>query len=966
MIVPVRQTLQTRMFPFERIQLDSKPVRKRPALRNSVRRRLRQWEPLERRDMLASLPYGAMPDDTAEYMLGNVYVNVVFMESDSSLAPFDSSTENWTHAHRIETKQKIQDGLKWWQDSLAARNSVHTGQLNFVVDYQFADNPVRTGYEPITRRSNDFESWIYDFLDQVGYNSTGDFSKDTRAYNDAVRQSQGADWAFTLFVVNSDLDNDDAFAVGGSFSRAFSYAGGRFIVVPSGRPAATYAHEVGHMFWARDEYFGGGSYLDRRGYYNTQNLNAQDNPTPGFVHQNSIMSNGTFMDGAYLSHVNASPPLEMVGWRDSDGDGIFDMLDVPLLLEGSGYYQSADATYRFVGQARVQTLPNLNSSGLQNDISIARISRLEYRIDGSGWQVAASYATPTATIDVSIPVASGPHSVELRVIDTATGVTSPIFTGSTTAPSTALKQGINGTIYNDTSDDGAWDSGERGLPNWTVQLLDANGAALGLQKSFEPDDYPGQTDLRTVSPLVTFAALGASVDGKVGVDDSEFASTAFKVFQNNDVYYGWSSSWSQFVQLKATFATPVSTVQLDAIGDSAGDYGRLEAYNAQGQLLSRYTTKRLNAGAVESMVLTRPVADIAYVLAKGHVSTTVQFDNLRFGPRDMALTDAWGAYALTGLSGGTYRLQVTPPTNWSGDPISDRTLVLGEGESLGQIDFAAHSNGSPWQNPVSPFDVDDNNIIAALDALVLINALNSGKAGSLPFQGGPSLPPPFYDVNGDGKLLPIDVILVINHLNANRSGGESTDSGSPTGGGSTGGSGGGAGSGEFGGGEGERLAAQYASAGHVVVLRGDQPGRSTLLDFDVLHSQDCTCHNCTAGGEPSSLPRQAAREIKTPASRAGTSAAGSDWSPLENRIRSVQSSLAQSVRQLPLFAGSDPRFDQLASVIPAAAWDRALSSLLQTEDLDTTCSGHSDGSSADVFDAEWDHLDSLHFHAHDD
>jgi len=919
--------------------------------------------------MLASLPYGAMPDDTAEYMLGNVYVNVVFMESDSSLSPFDSSTENWTQAHRTETKQKIQDGLKWWQDTLAAQNSVHTGQLNFVVDYQFADNPVHTGYEPITRRSNDFELWIYDFLDQVGYNSTRDFSRDIRAYNDAVRQSQHADWAYTLFVVNSDLDIDDSFAAGGSFSRAFSYAGGRFMVVPSGRPAATFAHEVGHMFWARDEYFGGGSYLDRRGYYNTQNLNAQDNPAPGFVHQNSIMSNGTFMDGAYQSHVNASPALEMVGWRDSDGNGIFDLLDVPLLLEGSGYYQSSDATYRFVGQAAVQTLPNLNSSGLQNDISIAEISRLEYRIDGGVWQTAANYGTPAAAIDVSIPLPSGAQAVELRAIDAATGVTSAVFSGSMTAPSTVLKQGINGTIYNDINNDGGWDSGERGLPHWTVQLLDSNGAALTLQKSFEPDDYPGQTDLRTVSPLVTFAALGASVDGKIGVDDSEFASTAFKVFQNYDVYYGWSSSWSQYVQLKATFATPVSTVELDAIGDSAGDYGRLEAYNAQGQLLSRYTTQQLDAGDVETMVLARPVADIAYLLAKGHVSTKVQFDNLRFGPPDTAVTDAWGAYAFTGLSGGSYRLHAVPPASWVGDPVSDRTLLLGEGESLGQIDFATHSTGSLWQNPANRFDVDDNNVVASIDALLLINVLNSGKAGALPFPGGPALPPPFYDVNGDGKILPIDAILVINHLNANRGGGESPDTGSPAGGGTGGGSGSGAGSGEYGGGEGERLAAHYASAGHVVVLRGDQPGRTSLQEFDVLHAQDCTCHNCAAAAEPSLRSRAESPEISRSAKidSAGDGGFRAGYSALETRIRAVESYWSQSIRQLPLLAGSDRQFPGFPASNPAAEWDRALVSLVHSSDrVATHCSGNSGGSADDVFDPEWDLFDGFHFHTDDD
>ena len=45
----------------------------RPA---SARRRVAGLEQLENRSLLAVLPHGAMPDDTGEYMLGDVRVNV--------------------------------------------------------------------------------------------------------------------------------------------------------------------------------------------------------------------------------------------------------------------------------------------------------------------------------------------------------------------------------------------------------------------------------------------------------------------------------------------------------------------------------------------------------------------------------------------------------------------------------------------------------------------------------------------------------------------------------------------------------------------------------------------------------------------------------------------------------------------------------------------------------------------------
>src|SRR5262245_26091354 len=390
-------------------------------------------ETLEDRALLTyAYPYGAMPDDTGEYMLGDVAVNVVLMESDSSLAPRDnlpvaqggrgSPVEDWTASSIAAAKANVQAGLQWWKDTLANMfPSAPANLLNFHINYQYADSPVHTGYEPIDRVSNDFASWIYDFLNQVHFNTTGDFSRDIRAYNDFTRQQTNSDWAFTIFVVNNANDyattatssaagvlnatqfnggtslssTDDAyigkdvvftsgalngqrghivdyigatrtfmfapntfsaapavgdtfrvesfdgqFAPGGSFSQAFSFAGGRFMVVPASRPPATWAHETGHQFWALDEYLGGGTYSSQRGYYNTPNLNAADNPDPGFVQADSVMSNGVPMASSYANHTLDPYAMAMVGWQDSDHDGIFDVLDVPFTLSGSGQYNA--------------------------------------------------------------------------------------------------------------------------------------------------------------------------------------------------------------------------------------------------------------------------------------------------------------------------------------------------------------------------------------------------------------------------------------------------------------------------------------------------------------------------------------------------------------------------------------------------------------------------------------------------
>ncbi len=74
----------------------------------------------------------------------------------------------------------------------------------------------------------------------------------------------------------------------------------------------------------------------------------------------------------------------------------------------------------------------------------------------------------------------------------------------------------------------------------------------------------------------------------------------------------------------------------------------------------------------------------------------------------------------------------------------------------------------PWQNPSMPTDANDDGFVTPLDALLIINYLNSAGSGPVP----PGEPFPFYDVNGDNFVSPVDVLLVINELNNRRASGE--------------------------------------------------------------------------------------------------------------------------------------------------------------------------------------------------
>ncbi len=80
------------------------------------------------------------------------------------------------------------------------------------------------------------------------------------------------------------------------------------------------------------------------------------------------------------------------------------------------------------------------------------------------------------------------------------------------------------------------------------------------------------------------------------------------------------------------------------------------------------------------------------------------------------------------------------------------------------IDFDAPA-GAPWQNADLPEDVTGDGLVVPLDALLVINRLNSVGAGPLPTPSESDAPPPFFDVDGDNQVAPIDALLVINLLN---------------------------------------------------------------------------------------------------------------------------------------------------------------------------------------------------------
>jgi hypothetical protein len=928
-------------------------ARKRQQRHSAQTRRL-FLESLETRALLTTYtyPFGASPDDTGEFMLGDVAVNVVLLESDASIAPHDNGTiqqkvtgsspvtinytpENWTQAGIAAVKAKVTESLQWWEDTLAAMfPSAPNNLLDFKINWQYADNPVRTGYEPIARTSNDLindstttgpgQGWLYDFLDVVGFDSTGNYTGDMRAFNNYTRQQAGTDWAFTIFVVNDEADsaaNDGRgeFSPYGSFLKAYSIPGGQFIVTPAGRPVTTYAHEIGHQFWGLDEYFGGSTYTTRRGYYNTQNYNAEDNPalsaynelqaisayqgtvTGGTFALTINLANGTsfttapiaynatnttissainsaangkvagwtsdilvlggplttsaialsfsgqavdsqdhpavVINGAgltggggvgivsevkagrgnqqlpsimatdrdypdpsteptmmslttsYNEHLLYSHTMAMIGWQDSDSDGIFDVLDVPFTLSGSGQYDPTTQIYSFRGMTKVNTLPNLNPEGTQNDITINQISIIEAQIDNGPWVKVAEFPARTYSTNVAVDfqVDPGAHTVRIRSADTRTTVKSNIFEGDTEVPTAETLPGLTGVVFVDQNENGQWDNGEFAKSDVALELRDQNDNPLALTNVLEPSDYSQGWILNNVKPGVTLSIFDPDgTTGDVAARTTGLApAEAGKVFTATDALQASLPTWSDAQKLKATFVTPVSTVSILAYGTSstAPSFARLDAYDASNKLIARYSSQGIASGQFETMTVNRSASDIKYVIAYGRLLTEVVLDSLQWGPRTTGTTNSQGAFSFEYLPDGVYTVHIAAPTGYHfTNPADGEAMVTVAGGVASQaVNFGIAANVAPtfkFHNygplPTDRFNVNKNqdNEVTALDALIIINFLNSrpdGANGEIPQDRNPDVIG-YIDVVPDNISAPNDVLAIINHINSRPNG----------------------------------------------------------------------------------------------------------------------------------------------------------------------------------------------------
>jgi len=184
----------------------------------------------------------------------------------------------------------------------------------------------------------------------------------------------------------------------------------------------------------------------------------------------------------------------------------------------------------------------------------------------------------------------------------------------------------------------------------------------------EPDDYADGTVLDRILPAVHLTTAGADnlpippVAFEVTAigDLLDFATTGTKVFAHANVPF-----WNSDRRLRLEFALPVSLVTIDFAGGQyfAKETGRLDGYNAAGQLVASYTTAPQAAGHAETMIISRGATDIAWAVAYVPPDLGVfgRLDNLRFGAvlgpvLQLSMANGIAVLTFAGAANLTYRV----------------------------------------------------------------------------------------------------------------------------------------------------------------------------------------------------------------------------------------------------------------------------------------------------------------------
>jgi len=373
------------------------------------------------------LPTGAGRYNTSEYMVGSVAVGIIVPES-------SGNAENWSTERLNTVVAETQAGIDWWRQREPSANLTFSYDLHLSVPVSIEPIATEAVGSAATIEDAPMGQWMNECFAYLGYPADVMFEENAYSYANDLRLAKGTNWAFIVFVVDSLNDADGAFPDG---LFAFARPGGPYLVMTYDNDGwgienmdSTVAHEMGHIFYALDEYRDAGNLAsDRSGYFNEINGN---NEGDGLTNVSCIMRGD---EDSYDLRAVCGYTKRQMGQRDQDRNGIQDVLDVPPVCTLPAFTPdpTGHSLLTYLGRAQVGTLPNLNTCRPELPhpaISVSTIAGVEWQVDSTDW----TPATPaTGAYDsgqesfrlIAGPLDLGEHTVRARAVDNQGKVGTP-------------------------------------------------------------------------------------------------------------------------------------------------------------------------------------------------------------------------------------------------------------------------------------------------------------------------------------------------------------------------------------------------------------------------------------------------------------------------------------------------------------------------------------------------------------
>ncbi len=321
---------------------------------------------------------------------------------------------------------------------------------------------------------------------------------------------------------------------------------------------------------------------------------------------------------------------------------------------------------------------------------------------------------------------------------------------------------FSGVVYVDSNDNGVQDPGEVGIQGVTITLTKTDGpvtfsltTTTAADGSYSFAEVVGQSILPAGTYTLTESPTVYFVDGK-DTPGNVPATVTQDQFSDINLAAGQSATGFNFGELglkaqyvaayysrRAFFAS--STPEVINLNLSAGSvYFALSSatqgtFTASAQSSGQGSTQlTLYNGAMQALT--------SATIPAGQTQTSLSY-NL-----------SQGAATLLVVSGSDPQVSVSTSTTTPGTNATSTPIVS-------------------WHNSSNPLDVNGDGLVTALDALIVINALNSQGPGPL---GSPPVGAHDYlDVTGTGSLSAIDALEIINELNSQASAAASSAVASP-------------------------------------------------------------------------------------------------------------------------------------------------------------------------------------------